>query len=258
MQEMKSINNTQIRLRKRFNVEEQGFWTWLSGCTMVSNGNLMIADYWGSNVIMEYSEDGKHIRDIPCSGIPFDLTVIDTDRIAVTYGDSKYVDILNLKNTTVENKVNFDKDCYGISYQDDKLFISSGGIIITDIKGKVLKQLRVDCGTYLETTIDRIYFTVRRDHTVHCIAMTGKEIWVHKVESLVDPRGINVDDHQNVLVVGRDSNLLTVIQHDGTASKTLLTKSDGLDKPFALHYNKDKKMLFLCNERYSAALYNLE
>ncbi|VDI01469.1 Hypothetical predicted protein [Mytilus galloprovincialis] len=255
---MRTIKNIRLKLKKRFEENTKGFMTWLSGCTMLSNGNVLIADYHGSNVLMEYSKDGKHIRDIPCSNEPFDLTVIDTDRIAVTYGFWQYVDMLNLKNNAVEKKMKFDNNCYGISYQDDKLFISSEGIVITDITGKVLKTLKVNCGRYLESTIDRIYFTDNRDHTVHCISMTGEEIWVHKVESLVVPMGITVDDHQNVYVTDGYLNVLTVIQHDGKASKTLLTETDDLDKPSALHYNKDKDVLLLCNKKDSAALYHLE
>ncbi|XP_076099046.1 uncharacterized protein LOC143068691 [Mytilus galloprovincialis] len=258
VQELNNINNIKFRLRKKFDVERHCYYMWRSGCTMLSNGNVLIADYQGSKVLMEYSKDGKHIRDIPCSRPPFDLSVIDHDRIAVTYGDNKYVEILNLKNNIVERKLKSDNDCYGISYQDNKLFIISGGIVIRDITGKVLKTLRVDCGKYLETTVDRIYYTVRNDHTVHCISMADEEIWVHKVESLIDLKGITVDDHQNVFIADQDSNLLTVIQYDGKASKTLLTETDGLDKPSALHYDKDKKMLLICNQNGSAALYNLE
>ncbi|CAC5369284.1 unnamed protein product [Mytilus coruscus] len=225
VQEMKSIN-IRLKLKKRFKVNKNGLMMNLSGCIMLSNSNLLIADYLVSNVIMEYRKDGKHIRDIPCSGKPFDLTVIDTDRIAVSYGISKYIDILNMKNNTVDRKVQFDNSCYGISYQDNKLFISTGGIVIIDITGEVLKTLDTNNGLYLETTIDKIYFAVKRDHTIHCISMAGEEIWVHKVESLVDPMGITVDDYQNVFVVDRNSNLLKVIQHDGRANKKS-TKRNG-------------------------------
>lgn len=72
--------------------------------------------------------------------------------------------------------------------------------------------------------------------------MKGEEILVNKVESLVDPRGITVDDQQNVYVADVRSKFVTVIQHDGKASQTLLTKSDGLDKQSALHYNKGKNI----------------
>ncbi|XP_063427220.1 uncharacterized protein LOC134710754 [Mytilus trossulus] len=254
----KTINNIRLKLKKRFKVNKTGFGMWLSGCTMLSNGNVLIIDFKGRGVVMEYSENGKHIRDIQCSGRPFDLTVIDTDRIAVTHGRYQYIQILDIKNNTVEKKVEFDNDCDGISYQNNKLFIISGGIVITDSTGNVLNKLRVDCGLFLETTIDRIYFTDFRVDTVNCISMTGEEIWAHKVELLGGGSGITIDDHQNVLVSVGSSNLLTVIQHDGKTSKTLLTESDGLDKPSALHYNKDKKILLLCNDKKDAALYNLE
>ncbi|CAG2229593.1 unnamed protein product [Mytilus edulis] len=241
--EMRTIKNIRLKFKKRFEVNTKGFLTYLSGCTMLSNDHVLIANYRGRKVLMEYSEDGKHIRDIPCSDKPFDLTVIDNDRIAVTYGDSKYVNILNLKNTAVEKKVKCDENCYGISYQDNKLFIRSGGIVITNITGKVLKTLRVESGRYSESTNDRIYFTVGRDHTVHCIFMTGEEIWVRKVKSLVDPRGITVDDHQNVYVTCGYSNFLTVIQHDGKSSKTLPTKSHGLHKPISATLQQKQKYI---------------
>ncbi|CAG2230899.1 unnamed protein product [Mytilus edulis] len=338
----KSIENVHIELKERFEVKQKGFFTFeLTGCTVLTNGNLLMANNHGNTILMEYSEDGKRIHDIPCSSKPFDLTVIDTDRIAVTYGDKKYVEILNLKKNTVEKEVEFENDCYGISYQDNKLFIIiTGGIVITDIEGKVLKTFYFECEMYIETTkdriyfttkrrsncklylhgrrgnmgcvpsrhrtcsdvmpldktaetakrstaladledsltitlqniqqtiydraaalknldgqkrkikntikdtrarilkklddfeqklllvldtqhertIDRIYFTVEKDKNAHYISMADEAIWVHKVESLVDPRGITVDDHQNVFVVDQNSDLLTVIQHDGKAS----------------------------------------
>ncbi|XP_052105804.1 uncharacterized protein LOC127738555 [Mytilus californianus] len=204
--EMTDINSVSLKLKKEFKLKKKDFGMWMSGCNILPNGNLLIADYVGNKMIMEYSEDGKHIRDIPCSRPPFDLTVIDTDHIAVTYGNCQYIEILNIKNNKVWRKVKFERDCYGISYQDNKLFIISRGIEITDISGKVLKTLRVDCGLYLETTTDRIYFTAEIDHTVHCISMTGEEIWVNKVESMINPMDITVDDHQNVFIVDRDSN----------------------------------------------------
>ncbi|CAG2185984.1 unnamed protein product [Mytilus edulis] len=256
--EMKSIDSIHVKLKKRFNVKQkEDEEIWLSGCTMLQNGNLMIADYKGEGVLMEYSEDGQHLRNIPCSEPPFDLTVIDNDRIAVTYGHRKYIQILNTKNHIVERKVKFDKDCYGISYQANKLFIIiDDEIVILDIAGNVLITLTMDCRFYLETTVDRIYYN--RDHTVHCISMTGEEIWVHKEKFLVSLGGITVDDHQNVLVADGESNSLIVIQHDGKTSKTLLSETDGLNRPTFLHYNKDNKTLLLCNEDGSVALFNVE
>ncbi|CAC5356791.1 unnamed protein product [Mytilus coruscus] len=259
VQDTKSINYVGLQLKTRFNVKQEGVLRVLTGCTMLPNGNLLIADYYGKNVLIEYNEDGKHIRDIPCSDSPFDLTVMDTERIAVTYANDVADDIefLIIKNNTIEKKVNLNSICNGILCQDNKLFIViEDGIVITDIAGKVLKQLIVDCDSCIGTTKDRINFTVKDDQTVHCISMTGEEILVRKEESLVHPSGITVDDHQNVFVVDRDSNSLIVIQHDGRSSITLLSETDGLVNPRSLHYNKDKKVFLLCDGN-GCALYNL-
>ncbi|XP_052105734.1 uncharacterized protein LOC127738490 [Mytilus californianus] len=257
---VRGIDKIRLQMKKIFIVKKTSFLSWLSGCTMLTNGNLLIADYKGERVLMEYSEDGKHIRNIPCSGSPFDVTVIDSDRIAVTYGSfSKYIEIFNIKNNNVEKRAKLKSQCYGISYKNNKLFvIIEDGIVVTNMLGKVLSKLDVECGLYLETTMDRIYFTIEKDHTVNCISMTGEELWVRKEESLVGPKGITVDDHQNVYVVDIKSNMLVVIQHDGSSSKTVLTKADGLDQPQTLHYNRDKKVLLLCNNHECAAIYNLE
>ncbi|CAC5395463.1 unnamed protein product [Mytilus coruscus] len=222
---------------------------------MLSNGNVLIADYVGNNVIKEYSEDGKHIRDIPCSNGPFDLTVIDSDCIAVTYGDKKYVEILDMKNNTVVRKVIFNDECHGISYQENKLFIIIDGIVITDITGRVLQTLDIDCGSYLKTIKDRIYFTC--NSTVNCISMAGEKIWEHTEKSSGDLFGITVDDHENVYVTDVQSNTLIAIQHAGRCSRTLLTETDGLHSPCALYYNKYKKALLMCNEAELVFLYNL-
>lgn len=145
---------------------------------------------------------------------PFDLTVIENDRIAITYGTCRIV-ILKIENNISKKTLRlFRKNCYGISYKDKTLvIIANEGIVITNIAGKVLKKLKVDCDRYLVTAKDRIYFTVGRDHTVHCLSMDGDEIWLHKVESLVLPTGITVDADQNVFTVDEASKQNITIQN---------------------------------------------
>ncbi|XP_076095695.1 uncharacterized protein LOC143066769 [Mytilus galloprovincialis] len=253
--DMKNIANVRLQLNNKFVVKKENHSLGLSGCTILPNGNMLIANYYGKKELIEYSEKGKYIRDIPCSSQPFDLTVIDTDRIAVTYGNKNYIEILDIKEKTVERKVKFDSGCYGISYQDNKLFITLGDIVITDITGKVLKTLDIECGFYLTTTKDRIYFTLKS--SVNCISMAGEKIWKHTVEPSVVLRGIAVDDHQNVFVTDTKSNTLIAIQHDGGCSRNILSSTSNFDRSCALHYNKDKKVIFVCNWEESAFVYNL-
>ncbi|VDI09835.1 Hypothetical predicted protein [Mytilus galloprovincialis] len=220
----KRIDSIRLHLEKRFCVKQENVST---GCTILPNGNLLIANCYQKSVLMEYSEDCRYICDIPCSKEPFDLTIIDYDRIAITHGhgSSNNIEILNMNNKTIEKEVNLNSSCYGISYQDNKL------------------------------VRDRIYFTAKHNQTVHCISMAGDEIWVRKEISLINPWDIVVDDYQNVFIVDSDSNSLIVIQHDRSSSRKLLSGRKGLIKPRSLHYNKDKKALLVCDNN-GGALYN--
>lgn len=80
----KSIKNIDLRFKTRFNVKKGNDENHLSGCSMFPNGNVLIADFSREGDLTEYSEGGKLIRDIPCSGRPFDLAAIDSERFAIS------------------------------------------------------------------------------------------------------------------------------------------------------------------------------
>lgn len=62
----------------------------------------------------------------------------------------------------------------------------------------------------------------------------------------------------DVLVLGIYSNNLSVIKENGQKSNILLRETDGLIKPRALCYNKDRKELLICNrDDGSAAVYKV-
>ncbi|XP_063425273.1 uncharacterized protein LOC134708560 [Mytilus trossulus] len=210
---------------------------------------------------MEYNNNGQHIRDIPVSDKPHSLTLVDTDRVAVTYGIYGYLEIINTKNTSKRKRVNCSNWCYGISYQDQKLyvFVCGQGIVVMDLNGKTLNTIDIDVsGVFnITTTSDRIYYSHQGSNTVHCCSMTGQEIWVFTDQSISELSGLSVDSNQNVFVVGGTSNNLTVIQHDGKYSKILLTDRDGLKSPNAVDYNKQKKIVCLGFKAGSIALYQV-
>ncbi|CAG2258125.1 unnamed protein product [Mytilus edulis] len=191
-----------------------------------------MTDYYGGGKLMEYKYDGKHIRDIPISNEPFSLTAIDTDRIAVTFGDKKYLEIINT---------------------------TEPGIVVMDLNGKTLNTIDIYVFSVynITATSDRIYYTDSHRNTVNCCSMTGQEIWVFNNKSISKPTGLSVDSNQNVFVVGQTSNKLTLIQHDGKDSKVLLSGCDGLESPYAGNYNKQTKIMCLGYQTGSVALYQV-
>ncbi|VDI36082.1 Hypothetical predicted protein [Mytilus galloprovincialis] len=258
---LQNVGNISLQRKQKIDIEgsEKPF----AGCIILPDDRIIIADYFGSGNLMEYGKDGKHIRDISVSTGPYGLTVIDTDRIAVTYGSKNYLEIINYMGDIERTKVQCSTACWGISYQDQKLYVvvNPQGIVVMDLTGKTLNTIDINVlyniVYYMTTTVDKIYYTNGRNNTVHCCSMTGQEIWVFKDQSISQPRGISVDNNQNVFVIGRSSNNLTVIKHDGKDSKVLLTDRDGLNNPMAVYYNKGKNIVCLGLKETSIALYQV-
>ncbi|XP_052061989.1 uncharacterized protein LOC127702035 [Mytilus californianus] len=247
------FDSTGIRLRKKFKIKETKDETKVYGCVILPNSHILVAIYSEDKVIMEYSDDGRHIRDISVSDKPYDLAVIDSYLIAVSYDD--FMEIMNIIDNNAQAKVNFGSPCWGISYQNRKIYIKvdEEGIVELDLLGNRLRTIGgkfAEAGWifHITTTKDRIYCTDFEKDAVYCCCMTGEDIWTFTDESLSNARGISADGDENVFVVGRESNSLMMIQHDGKVVKTLLTESDCLNDPVGVHYNKDKQLLLICNQ----------
>ncbi|XP_063420939.1 uncharacterized protein LOC134706160 [Mytilus trossulus] len=254
-----NIQNVSLQLKQKFDI--QGSDNAITGCIVLPDDRILIADYWESSKLKEYNNNGQHIRDIPTSNEPFSLTAIDTDRIAVTYGFKEYLEIINTTGNGERKKVQCSNYCWGISYQDQKLYVIvlRQGIVVMDLNGTTLNTIDINVlRVYnITTTSDRIYYTDEDSNTVHCCSMTGHEIWVFKDQSISEPRGLSVDSNQNVFVVGQTSKNLTLIQNDGKDSKVLLTDRDGLQCPSAVHYNNQKKIICFGYKKGSVVLYQV-
>ncbi|VDH94963.1 Hypothetical predicted protein [Mytilus galloprovincialis] len=258
-----SFDRTRLQLRQKFKIKDNENIINVRGCGILPNSHLLIVNCYENKVIIEYSVDGRYIRNIPVSDKPFDLAIIDSERMAVSYGRNHYMEILNINNKTVLAKVTFEWSCYGISYQNGNIYmlVFNVGIVEMDMSGKRLRTIGGKYAGggifYITTTNDRIYCTDCDNKLVYCCSMTGEDIWTFTDQALVDARGISADVDQNVFIVDTPSNNLMMIQHDGNESKMLLSKSDGLDKPVPVHYNRDKKLLLVCNVNGDAFLYSV-
>ncbi|XP_071160800.1 E3 ubiquitin-protein ligase TRIM45-like [Mytilus edulis] len=113
-------------------------------------------------------------------------------------------------------------------------------------------DLQVFLGTSSE---DKIYYTDENNDTVNCCGFKGKKIWTFKNEYTRCPRGITVNNDQNLYVVSSNSNNLTLIQNDGKMSIEVLTSSDDLFSPFAVCCNKNS--LLLGYKKGNTALYHV-
>ncbi|CAC5356920.1 unnamed protein product [Mytilus coruscus] len=254
----RNISDVKLQLIKTFQIQRNAEIR-ISGCVTLPNGHLLISNTTNENQLIEYSDTGEHICDIPVLGRPFDITVIDSNRIVVTYPDMKILEILNCNNFNIEKKISLQNKCFGISVEEGSLYVIMSEdytIQVLDLSGKQLETLNIASNSVLFITTSRhgIFYTDYVNNIVHCCSLKGEELWQFKSES---PFGVAVDNYNNVYVVGLISNNLTIIQHDGKDSKTLLNKLDGLEEPTPLYYDKEKSTLLICNQNGMVALYKV-
>ncbi|XP_071150326.1 uncharacterized protein [Mytilus edulis] len=255
----RNIECTKLQLIGKFKMKRKIEMN-IKGCVMLPNGHILFANYTKENQLIEYKDTGEHIRDINVSGKPYSITVIDVNRIAVTYGIGKYLEIMHTNSFHVEKKIAVQTDCWGISYENGSLYVISGHctIKILDLS-EIQKTFEIASKGVLNITTnkDKIFYTDNKTNIVHCCSLNGDDIWQFTSDSLQAPYDVAVDNYQNVYVVGYKSNCLTMIQNDGRDSITLLTDSNGLDKPRAVFFDNKKGKILICNEQGSAALYKV-
>ncbi|CAG2223035.1 unnamed protein product [Mytilus edulis] len=256
----RNICNIQLQLIKkiRISMRPKSAEMNITGCVMLSNGHLLMVNC-ASKSLIEYTNTGEHIREIPVSGTPFGIAIINPRCIVVSYANTNFLEIMNNITFKVEKKIRFNRSARGLSHENGILYVVSGyaSIQVLDLSGRQLETLKIASSSVMNLTTNRdnIFYTDYNSNKVHCCLLSGEELWQFKSDSINNPDGIAVDNNHNVFVLGFESNKLIIIQHDGKESKTLLTDSDGLNGPCAVYYDKEKRTLLICNQDGTVFLY---
>lgn len=76
-----SVIGVQLKHKFKIKIERRSS---IPSCLILPNGHKLIVNTHGKGCVMEYNEQGQYLRNIPCPDKPFYITLIDSDRIAVT------------------------------------------------------------------------------------------------------------------------------------------------------------------------------
>ena len=193
------------------------------------------------------------------------MTCIGDTRLAISTGARKQIHILNIASKQIEKIINTSGWCYGITQNEGSLLFceKSRGISRVQLSDNnislLVKQEEFPDCTYVITSGDNIYHTNRPTHTVSCHKINGDKLWEFQDVAIIRyPQGVAVDRGLNVYVASRDNNSVVVISPDGQRCKTLLGKSDGIDRSTAIYFDKVKNNLVVCNYNGTAFLYKVE
>ncbi|CAC5367565.1 unnamed protein product [Mytilus coruscus] len=77
----------------------------IAGCAILPNGHLLFSNYH-STKLLEYSGEGNYIGSIQVSAAPFDITVLDPDRIIIPHQKTTF---------SVQTFVNNNVFCYDMN-----------------------------------------------------------------------------------------------------------------------------------------------
>lgn len=251
-----------VLMRKKERVCNQ-----ITGCTITPNGKFIFADY---------SEKGLHILNedwtsdnldtkLPDIQYAFDVTCIDDTRLAISTGIDQKINIINIASKKIDKIINTSGMCYGITQNEGSLLFCerSRGISRVQLSDNsislLVKQEGLPYYMYIITSGDNIYHANNITDTVSCHKINGVKLWEFQdVAIIINPQGVAVDRYLNVYVASECNNSVVVISPDGKRCRTVLGKSDGIDQPCAIYFDKVKNNLVVCNYNGTVFLYKVE
>ncbi|XP_052059493.1 uncharacterized protein LOC127700067 [Mytilus californianus] len=260
----KSIDNLTLALRKIVNTNADD----VRGCTILPNGRMMFTCYIQHKVIA-INRDGTKDFEIK-KGLSFDILYKGNNMIVVTsgcYPKSQYINFIDIETRQVTNKLNVGSSNTGMVLKNEGTLIyctRTSGLRTVDLsnesKGSIGSGLLgQSLFSYVTVFNNNIIYTNDNLDTVTCCDFQGKIQWEFRERGVLrNPDGISVDKDGNVYVVGTGSNNVVVVSNDGKRHREILSSTEGLEKPQALHYYQSTNSLLVANQQARAFLFDVK
>ncbi|VDI09501.1 Hypothetical predicted protein [Mytilus galloprovincialis] len=225
----------------------------ITGCQVLPDGQFLLLDQINRR-LMHFNTDGVHTRDIiTFTGIPFDICLFGDQTVVVSILDKNQILVVDIGNSLIIKSFLLEGSCYGLDSDGETLIVrlqDKDIVIITDIDGSIQIKVQIP-GYYLIRVAfsqDKIYSTNVNENTVSCYTREGQNIWSIRNNDIHRPYDLSVDKNGMVYVACNSKNTVVAISPDGTSSRVVLSAKDGLDKPYAVHMDKESSTLLVCNE----------
>ncbi|CAG2211185.1 EFP [Mytilus edulis] len=259
-----------LKLRRRINLPAVSNDMMLTSCAVLQNKKLMFADSSNKRLII-HAEGGEFERYVQLEDQPFDITVLNENTVYVTFRRGKNLivafDYVNyrfkeIKDITKTGDISF----WGISHNSngDLFILSYPEGIKTITRDGVEKLIRLNIRNIYNLTIEnsKMYFTSRDNYTLHCYDTSGKKMWSFKHDKLRcgsnSSLPLATDGQGNIFVCGPLDNVVMCVSADGETHKAILDKTDNLNKPRGIFFDKLSGRLLIANqENGQAALYDI-
>jgi DNA-binding beta-propeller fold protein YncE len=261
---VKSINDIKLTLHNTFDIPKGNNNITITGCIVCPNDKMILVDCcWNNRRLIVLNDDGTLDKVILCSmSYTFDVTYLDNKTVAVSSYNG--IQIINIDTNETERRINTSERCYGITYHNGVLLwceYSSGIQMMKLSDGRVttlVKQSNLPSDSYITTCREKIYQTNPNTNTVTCYTIKGDKLWEFKDASLLkDPRGVTVDNYDNVYVTSIRFKGVVVLEPDGSQGRQIFNSDDGLKYPKGIYFDKSKNSLMVVNSSGQCFLYQM-
>lgn len=209
--------------------------------------------------------DTTDVHYIPLKSFrPYYITEVDSNTAAVSCSIKNTILIINISTGSVTGTIETSSCCYGLSYDEDKLYVvvGCGNICVMDLTGKVIRKILLPLDTYTNITDITVYrdkFVCIDRTSIYCCSLDGKEMWKFENFGYGELRRVTADSEGNVYMTNYYKTTVIVVSNNGKHYREILTDNNELKWPCGIDFDRKENLLLVSNEHDGRAfLYDIK
>ncbi|XP_063400188.1 uncharacterized protein LOC134684809 [Mytilus trossulus] len=222
----------------------------VTGITISDNNTLIFCDVIKKRLFF-CDENDTYLSSISCPYDPCDISAIpQTTTAVVSCAYNSYILFVDIDGRKISKQLQLkQKRTDGVSATKDEIFVGAKGKIhVLDVCGNFKRTINAQtvehCPALISVCSNRnICYSF--NHEIYCITSNGNTVFTYTSPNLRQSRDIQIDDVDNIYVLGRDSQNIHQLRSSGTLEDILL--KDYVYKPLAFCYNKKQSKIYIAN-----------
>jgi hypothetical protein len=227
----------------------------LTDMAVTSDNKLLLCNAESSHHKVYIYKDYKTYEDeISFTSLPLYITVVPcTDKAVVALPREGFIQFINTTNNTKNNKIKIGEEFCSVTAVKDKIYIGGDDkVIILNTEGSLVREITTNGFNYNVLYNERNdQLLLRKKEGLCCINLDGHVIYRYDISGLY---GLAVDQQGHVYICGAHD--IHRLSPDGTFRDIVLSKHDGVDRPWSITFNNDFTNLFIISSGETVLVYS--
>ncbi|XP_021361934.1 uncharacterized protein LOC110455851 [Mizuhopecten yessoensis] len=225
------------------------------------NGQLLITDSDNKRLLL-FDDNYSLVKEYNVKGKPLDVTrgrVADEIFVSLFEGQLLKCTLRN-GQLSVTKMITCPPGTLGIAVHGDNIYAgTSEGVEVLSLDGVAIRSIKQSGGNSclaISSSKARLYHKDNND--IVCRRLDNDAVvYRYKDRRLMYPGGIGLDRDDNLYISGSLSRNVYLVSPDGSRGKALLTKLDGINKPYGIivHPTKQEFVVTSVHESVSFEVY---